>query len=144
MAGAQVRVTGLIETRRALEKLDPSLKKVLPRELKEIAEIVARDAARSVPSKTGTAISSIKTSSSATTATIKGGDKHAPYYGWLDFGSREPTTGGTRESGPWRGSGSGPKGGRYIYPAIARNKSKILAAASEAIVKAKRAAGLRS
>ena len=67
----------------------------------------------------------------------------APYFPWLDFGSRDPRTGNSRVEGPWRGSGTGPKGGRFIYPAIEAKWDEVVNAAGEAVENAAREAGFR-
>ena len=58
-------------------------------------------------------------------AFVTGGKGSVPYYGWLDFGTRNPRHGNTRKEGPWRGSGTGPKKGRFIYPAIEAKQEEI-------------------
>jgi hypothetical protein len=141
VAGAEVRVTGLIETRNKLRKLDPSLKQVLPKELRGIADFVAKEARQKVPTRSGAAAASIRSRSSQTTATVVAGKKKVPYYGWLDFGTRNPRAGQARSVGPWAGTGQGPKGGRFIYPVIKRNRKRITDAGYAAVAKAKRVAG---
>ncbi len=132
-----VRVDGLKELRRALNKVDPTLTKELRGELKAIGDDVAADAQRKVPVKSGRARASIRAGVSGNNAYVAGGKKKVPYYGWLDFGSRNARTGQPRSVGPWKGSGAGPKGGRFIYPAIDGNRRNIETRAVAAMERAK-------
>ena len=129
--------------RRDLQGMPKDVKKALPREMEKVAEIVARDAARRVPSKSGTAINSIRAKGVPSGASIVAGGSEAPYFPWLDFGSREPRSGNSRAEGPWRGSGAGPSGGRFIYPAIEAKWDEVIEAAGEAVERAAREAGFR-
>jgi len=138
-----MEIPGLADLRRDLQGMPKDVKKALPREMEKVAEIVARDAARRVPSKTGNAINSIRAKGTSGGASIVAGGSEAPYFPWLDFGSREPRSGNSRAEGPWRGSGTGPKGGRFIYPAIDDNWAKVVDAAGEAVEEAARKAGFR-
>jgi hypothetical protein len=94
-----------------------------------------------VNSRTGNAIASIRSKGDIGGASVIEGGSSAPYMKWLDFGSREPRTGNTRAEGPWRGSGAGPKGGRFLYPAIEAKWDEVREAADEAVAKAAREAG---
>lgn len=132
-----VRVEGLKELRRSLNRIDPTLTKELRVELKAIGDDVAADARRAVPQRTGQARASIRSGVSGNNAYVAGGKKRVPYYGWLDFGTRTPRRGQPRSVGPWRRSGTGPKGGRFIYPAIDDNRSMIKRRALQAFNKAK-------
>jgi HK97 gp10 family phage protein len=132
----RIEIVGLADLRRDLKQLPDNVQKTFADEMKDVAEIVARAAAVRVPSKTGNAISTIRSKGSTTGASVVEGGTHAPYMQWLDFGSRTPRTGNTRAEGPWRGSGAGPKGGRFIYPAIDDKKAAIIEAAGKAVDKA--------
>ena len=144
MALAGVKVEGLKELRRALNRLDPELTKGLRGEMLVLGKEIAADAQRRVPTgKTGRAKGSIRAGVSGNNAYVAGGKKAVPYYGWLDFGSRTPKADGNRASGPWASSGAGPKGGRFIYKAIDENRPHIKRRAIEALRKAERAANLK-
>lgn len=143
MAKSGVEIPGLADLVRDLKGMDKDIQKVIPREMKKAAEVVAQAAARKVPSKTGQAISSIRSKGTNRGASIVAGGHDAPYFKWLDFGSRSPRTGNTREEGPWRGSGAGPKGGRFVYPAIEEKWDESLKACIEAVEIAAREAGFR-
>lgn len=138
--GQRIEVVGLADLRRDLEGMPKDIQDAFKREMKSVAEIVARDAARRVPSKTGEAISGIATKGEVGGASVIE-SRSQPYLRWLDFGSRTPRTGNTRAEGPWRGSGTGPKGGRFLYPAIEANWDEVRQAADEAIARAAREAG---
>jgi hypothetical protein len=43
--------------------------------------------------------------------------------------------------GPWRGSGKGPTGGRFVYPAIDDKRAEIAKAVDEAVRRAGEGAG---
>lgn len=132
-----VRVDGLKELRRALNRIDPELTKELRLDLKAIGDEVAADAKRRVPQRSGRSRASIRSGVSGNKAYVAGGKKLVPWYGWLDFGSRTARTGQPRSVGPWRRSGNGPKGGRYIYPAIDDNRAMIKRRAVQAFNRAK-------
>lgn len=140
MAGAPVRIEGLAELRRSLNKVDKTLSKNLRREFVSIGRRVAADARASVPVRTGRARASIRAGMSGNTAYVAGGKKSVPYYGWLDFGSRQPLSGRPRRVGPWKGTGRGPRDGRFIRPAVEKNRAMIDRAARAAMEQAKREA----
>lgn len=133
-----VEVSGLKELRKALRDADPALAKELSRRLKTAADMVATDAKGRVPVQSGRARGSIRPSVSGNKAYVVGGKAKVPYYGWLDFGSRRPTTGNLRSRGPWAGSGRGPKEGRFIYPAIRANSRKLRDLVADAVDDMKR------
>ncbi len=129
-----VHVTGLKETQAALKDIGAiDATKEVRAALKKGAEIIAADARFRVPSKSGRAAGSVRASVSGSKAYVLGGKKTVPYYGWLDFGTRTPQKGNNRAEGPWRGSGTGPKKGRFIYPAIAAQTPALIAHLSDAI-----------
>lgn len=130
---AEIEIEGLAAFRRGLRQIDPQLANDFRQEILPIARRVADDARGRVPQKSGRAAASIRGGVSGNNAYVAGGKKAVPYYGWLDFGSRRPVKGNPRSQGPWSGSGRGPKGGRFIYPAIAANREDIAKQAAEAI-----------
>lgn len=139
---AGVEVEGLREFLRGLKKLDPELDKAIKTELKGVAEEVASDARQLAPSKSGRARGSIRSGADARGPYLAGGKKSVPYFGWLDFGARTPVAGNPRSYGPWFRSGAGPKDGRFIYPAIRRNKQTIQEGGEQALANALDASGL--
>jgi len=137
-AGTVVRVEGLADLRKGLRKFAPDVNKQLRRDMKAVAGIVAASARSQMPTRTGTARKSVKASTSGNYAQVRAGGVRAPYYGWLDFGGTLGPAGGRRNTQ------HRPKfkEGRYIYPAIARNRPRIIAASKHAIGKAITEAGM--
>lgn len=131
MADAGIRVEGLKELRKSIAKL-PEVKAGLRQDFLDIGKKIASDAAAQVPKVSGRAAGSLRAGVSGNNAYVAGGKANVPYFGWLDFGSRNPKSGQARSVGPWAKSGKGPKGGRFIYPAIARNEKEIKKAALKA------------
>lgn len=132
---AGIKIEGLKELRRMVGKL-PEVKTGLRQDFLALGKKIASDAASRVPKKSGRAASSLRAGVSGNNAYIAGGKANVPYFGWLDFGSREPIVGNLRSQGPWLDSGKGPTGGRFIYPAIARNDKEIKKAALKAVDRA--------
>lgn len=132
---AELNVTGLRELRAALNRLDKALAGELRDGLKNAAGVVARDAARVVPKRSGRAAGSLRAVSRGNTVLVQGGGARAPYYGWLEFGGAVG-----RKSSVKR-----PRvpNGRYIRPAIARNETEIVNKVADAFDNAARKAGLR-
>ena len=142
MPSGIVRVEGLREVDKALRDMGDGIDKEFRGEAKGIADVVARDARGEVPKDSGAAASSIKAGATAKGAYVSGGKKSVPYYGWLDFGSRSPLSGRPRSLGPWKGSGKGPAKGRFIYPALDRNRATIERRTLKAVKVARKRAGL--
>ena len=142
MPKPEIRVEGLGQLRRALRQVeDPAPLGELRQGLKQAADIVATEAKRRIPSRSGRARSAVRAVSSGNQALVVGGKKNVPYYGWLDFGSRTPVTGNPRTVGPWSGSGTGPSGGRFIYPAIEAKERQVVDAIDDAVGAVLRKAG---
>jgi hypothetical protein len=139
--GARVEIVGYADFQRDLKGFPDDVQKAFAVEMKHVAEVVARAAAVKVPSRTGNAISTIESKGLPTGAQVSEGGAFAPYMKWLDFGSRTPRTGNSRSVGPWRGSGKGPTGGRFIYPAIEDKTAEIASAVNDAITRAAEGAG---
>jgi hypothetical protein len=142
MVQGAIRVEGLGELRRALRNAERAEDlRELREGLRRAAGVVARDAQGRVPSRTGRARGSIRPVMSGNRAMVAGGKASVPYYGWLDFGSRNPRTGNPRSVGPWNGSGVGPRQGRFIYPAIDAKSDEVVRLISEALEDALRRLG---
>jgi hypothetical protein len=139
---AGIKIEGLVEVQRALRKLEPELAKELKTELASVARDVAQDAQSRVPTDSGRARGSIRAGADVKGPYVAGGKQAVPYYAWLDFGSRRPKSGRPRSVGPWKGTGAGPEKGRFIYPAIDRNRDDVTARAVDAFENAKKQAGL--
>ena len=137
MINAGINVEGFAAFRRDLKKIDAELAKELRSDLLVIAREIAKETAQRVPAgDTGQARGSVRAGVSGNNAYVAGGKASVPYYGWLDFGSRNAISGRPRSVGPWKGSGSGPQSGRFIYPTIVRNKREIEVKAQRAFDKA--------
>ena len=140
---AAITVTGVRELQTALKRLgEAEASAQLKGALHDAADLVAVRARGKVPSRSGRAAGSIKSGASGTSSYVKGGGGSVPYYGWLDFGTRNPVYGNSRNVGPWSGSGHGPDKGRFIYPALDENKTKVLELISKGIGKLVEDAGL--
>lgn len=128
-----VTVSGLKEVQASLKEIgDIDSTKEVRAELKTGLEIVTVNARGRVNSKSGATVADIKSSVSGAKGFLAGGKK-VKYYGWEDFGSRNPRHGNTRKEGPWRGSGTGPKKGRFIYPAIDAKGPELAAHIEDAV-----------
>ncbi len=137
MANVALKVEGLAELRKALKaagRMDS--RKELAVGLKAAAGVVARDAQGRVPSRTGRARGAIRATSGGNRAYVVEGKTAVPYVAWLDFGSRTPITGNPRSRGPWAGSGKGPAGGRFIYPALDARALEVAALVGQAVERA--------
>lgn len=134
----KIETTGIRELRKALRDTDPELVKEFRREFKAVAEIVAADARSTMPARSGRARGSVRAVSGGNTVYVKGGKATVPYYGWLDFG------GVLRPSGRRRGTQFRPVlgDGRYLYPAIRRNRDRLIKAAEATFDRAARKVGL--
>lgn len=137
-----IRVTGLRELRSALIKADKEAAKELRVGLKRAAEIVADDARGRIPvGQTGRARRAVKAGTSGAAGIVRARKSDVPYYGWLDFGTRQPISGRPRSIGPWKASGAGPKGGRFIYPALHDKRREVERSVEQAINRAMDKAG---
>lgn len=129
-----VKVTGLREFQAALKAIDGESQKLLRVVLNEAAEVVAVEARRRMPRRSGRAEGSVRARSSQREAIVMGGSKKVPYVGWLEFGGRIGRDKSVKR--PYRAEG------RYIYPAIANQRAEITRALSEGLVRVARSAGL--
>lgn len=135
-----VKVEGLAELRRALKDIGGApLQKQLRAKFLKVGEVVAEDARRRVPVKTGRARASIKAGVNANRAYVQEGKASVPYMGWLDFGGTLKPVGG-RKNTIVRAR---PKGGRFLYPAINANTDRIVAGAVKAFEDTARDLGLK-
>lgn len=135
-----VEIVGLPELKRAFRNLPKEVRKETANAMLPVARKVADTAASKVPVVSGDARGSFTAKATAAGASV-GAYKDVPYGKWLDFGSRTPRTGNNRAEGPWRGSGPGPKGGRFLYPALNEHNAEIIEAAGDAIDRAAPEAG---
>lgn len=144
MGQPSIRVEGLKELRRDLKRAEQmdDLKE-LRVGLKKAADVVAQDARGRVPvGATGRARGSVRATAGGNRAFVVGGKAKVPYYGFLDFGSRNPKDGRPRSVGPWVKSGKGPHKGRFIYPALDAKEHQVVELVSKAVSDALNKLGL--
>lgn len=135
MAAVGVRIEGLAELRRELRRVEnvEGLADVR-KALKSGAEIVAMDARSRVPVLSGRARGSIRATAAGNRAFVKGGGKRVPYYPWLEFGGRVGRGGNVFRARAAEG--------RYLFPATARNRQRVIVKVSDGLRAAIRKAGL--
>lgn len=130
-----VQVDGLADRQGALRRARSDLPEILRVFLGKAADMTADDAASLVPrGPSGAARASLRVDRSQTAATVLGGGRRAPYYGWLEFGGRT----GIKNSVERRFV----RGGRYIWPAYDQNRKRLLAMLDDDVRDMARAAGL--
>jgi hypothetical protein len=129
----KIHVKGLADLQKGLRMIDNDLGPELRKGLNEVAEIVAADARRHVPTLTGKARGSISAGGSQRAAAIKMGGTKAPHMLWLEFGGRVG-----RDKSVVR-----PfiRGGRYVYPALARNQDEVMEKLDEVVGRLVKRAG---
>lgn len=130
-----IRVEGLRELQRHLRMLDVALPRELRKANKQAAEIVAVEARRRTPVRTGRARRSITVRAEQRGASVKGGGARVPYFAWLDYGGQV----GRRNSvsRPYR------KGGRILYPSLAARREQVVDAYEVLLARVFATAGMR-
>lgn len=137
MPGSGLRVEGLSQLRSALRRFEDAEGLVEVREgLRDAAGIVASDAQRRARQFSDEAADTIRPTVAGNRAYVKGGKARLTWYGWADFGSRRPRRGQPRSVGPWKNSGKGPRGGRFIYPAVEATRHRVAAAVERSLDRA--------
>lgn len=129
-----IKVEGLKEFQRALKTLDGESQKRLKVVLDDVSRVVAQAAARRVPHRTGRAAASLRAQSSQREARVVGGSKKIPYYGFLDFGGRVGKNKSVAR--PF------VKSGRYLWPAVAANRTSLEKALQQGLLDLARDVGL--
>jgi hypothetical protein len=134
-----IKIAGLKELQGALKRIDGESQKMLRVVFNDAVEIVAADARRGVPTRSGKARASVKAQSGQREARVIGGSKKVPYYPWLDFGGTVGK-GRTGRGGVASAAGRSDAGtagmvkrkfiadGRYLYPAYRRNRDEVFQA----------------
>jgi hypothetical protein len=165
MAGAlSIRIDGIEDVVASMRAMDRGLPREMAREMGFEAQEIVGKIKRSIPSDSGRAAASVRTTQranrSGVSVFVKGGGARVPYFGWLDFGGKLPDKRpNTKKALSWPGL-VGPKGqpkgvlyakgaertklkdGRYIYPAIRRHRGELEQAMVDAVDRAKQRAGL--
>jgi hypothetical protein len=143
---ARITVNGLAELQRDLQRVE-NLDRIddVRDALRRGADVAAREAKQRANTFSFAASDSIRSLARTGTggrgrmsASIKGGGARVPWYGWADFGSRRPRQGQPRSAGPWKNSGPGPRGGRFLYPAIDAKSAEIVETLDDGIRRAMR------
>lgn len=116
-AEGSIQVEGLRELRKALRDAEDATPKALRLAGNDAAELVVDASKSRMPSKSGRAKRSVRATSSQTSASVSGGGRRVPYYGWLDFGGSVGK--GRSIKRPFIRSG------RYLFAAYDSNKGKI-------------------
>lgn len=114
---APIKVDGLKQFQRNLKTLSPELAKTLRKTLNVIADDVVQLATPHIPRRSGRAAGSLRAASTQTGSRVRGGSARAPYYPWLEFGGAI----GRRDHTIRKHE----KGGRYLFPALARERPRI-------------------
>lgn len=128
-----IRIDGLKELQAALKRVDGETQKQLRVVFNDAVEIIAADARRKVPSRSGRARASVKAQSGQREAKVVGGSKRVPYYPWLDFGGK---VGRDRSvTRRWEPDG------RYLYPSWRRNRDEVHKALEAGLTKVIRSVG---
>lgn len=136
MDDAKVQVRGIIELRKALREIDRDLPKELAAGLAEAAAIVADEARRRVPRRTGRAAESIKVRKQQSGAALAVGGAKAGYYPWLDFGGTVGRAKAVKR--PFI------HGGRYVYPSLRDKDREVRAKVDEVLARMAAKAGFES
>jgi HK97 gp10 family phage protein len=130
----RIEITGLKEFQQSLRKMDSDLPKQLRLALNQASDLVIDRARPMIPTRSGAARASLKARSSQRAVRIAAGGRKAPYYPWLDFGGKVG-----RAKSVHRQFYSE---GRYIYPALRKNREEIIGVMSTALADLARNAGL--
>ena len=132
MAVEAVHLSGFRELRRALAVAGNGLQPELRDGLKRAGDVVIRDARGHIPVLTGRARGSLRVVSRGARIEAVGGKGSVPYYPWLEFGGSVSKGRVVRPRAP---------GGRYLYPAVERNTSRLAAEAELALDRVLKRAG---
>lgn len=131
----KIKVDGLAQLSRALNKVDKEAAKQLRLVGNEAADLLISKTRPLIPHRTGTAAKSLRAQSTRTSARVSVGGARAEYYPWLDFGGegRRPGRPGHRDF---------VKSGRYLYPTLGREHGAIEKLLQTGIVLVAEGAGL--
>lgn len=119
-ADRPISVAGLRDFQAVLKAADGESQKQLRLVLNDAADVVAGGARRLVPSRSGRARGSVRSTSSQREARVSGGGARAKYYGWLDFGGTRIGRGGGKAARPFL------RDGRYVYATYNRRRPWVL------------------
>lgn len=153
-----IHIDGIEDVVASLRTMDRGLPREMAREMGFEAQTVVGKIKRSIPSNSGRAAASVRTTQRATrsgvSVHVKGGGARVPYFGWLEFGGKLPDKRPNRKKA-LAGGGWGPfasstganrtkvPDGRYVRPTIHRHRDELERAMVDAVDRAKQRAGLR-
>lgn len=132
---AKIQIDGLTSLQGSLRDVGKKAPKEIKAFTTEVADLILVKGRALVPSRTGKARRSWRAVGSAKGATVEYGGQGASYMPWLDFGGKV----GRKKSvvRPYL------RGGRYLYPTIAKYKPQTQKIADEAMADIARSAGLK-
>lgn len=133
MTSIDVKVDGLDRLRRNLRAAGQGLEKDLRRANLDAAQIVASEAQRRVPKRTGKTAGTVRALASQRDARVRAGGTRAPHYPWLEYGGKRPRD---------RAGRPRVSGGRYLYPAIADVRDQVVDVHERAVRDILRRSGL--
>lgn len=131
----KIKVDGLAQINKALRQIDPEAQKQLRLVGNQAADLLIDKTRPQIPHVSGRARASLKAQSTRTSARVSVGGPRARWYPWLDFGGE----------GRVRGRPAARdfiKGGRYLYPTLAREKTAIQDLLQTGVVLVAQGAGL--
>jgi len=131
----KIRVEGLNAISRAVRRIDSEAAKGLRLVGNAAADLLIERTRPEIPAVSGRARGSLKAQSTRTSARVAVGGSRAPYYPWLDFGGQ-----GRIKGRPTKREFI--KGGRYLYPTLAKQSDKIGKILKDGIVQVAEGAGL--
>lgn len=134
MTADAIRIDGLKEFQRALKLLEDGAQKKLKTVLNEAADIVADEARRHVPVRSGQARATMRAASQQRYAIVSAGGRKVPYYAWLDFGGNTGRNGSAHRPFLRRG--------RYMYPAYFKLHDDIITTLSDGLARLAQEVGL--
>lgn len=119
---APVRIDGMREFQMSLADLSGDMRDVVRNTVDEAAEMVATEARRRMPSRSGKARRSVKVVPDSTGARVQLGGPSAPYAPWLDFGG---SVGRRNARGMKSVRREFKPQGRYVFPAYMDLEPKL-------------------
>lgn len=135
MSTARIEITGLREFRSSLKQLDAGMPRMIKAVLDESMGLVITAARPHVPTRTGAAAASLRGRSGQLEARITAGTARVSYYAWLDFGGAVGRKGSVQRD--YR------RGGRYLYPGLAREQADVRALMARGLDRLARDSGLQ-
>lgn len=114
-SGIAVEIEGLAEFMRDLRKFEPAVSKQFRARIKKVVDVVAKDAQRRAPRKTGKLARGIKPSVTNKGARLISKADHARIF---EFGGRHPVYGNKNN---WVFQPAKP----HIFPAVEANKALV-------------------